>query len=169
MAKLWSIRSHTKWLLAGRSPLSRRSIMWQSKEVIKCSGHISEDQNGRAVSRSAEGWGRRYRDRSVYGHRYKEYYEILCLHRRYEEVITSRGTTPNIVRAREDKFLWWPGLYLALLVVEFLKCDERFFGVTSLDATIHLFLKQQFCGGKLLILLKATPTQMEQFNVLFFN
>lgn len=52
--------------------------MWQSKVVIKCSGHIFSDRNGRLDVLSPLKGASLPRPVSVYGDGYKEYYEILC-------------------------------------------------------------------------------------------
>lgn len=50
--------------------------MWQSKVVIKCSGHISGGRNGRLAVSPLAG-ASLPRPARVYGDGYKEYYEIL--------------------------------------------------------------------------------------------
>lgn len=62
--------------------------MWHSKVVIKCSGHISDDRNGRLGVHHPLANVITARPACVYGEGNKEYYEILCLHRRSDEVIT---------------------------------------------------------------------------------
>lgn len=71
--------------------------MWQNKVVIKCSGHIFSDRNGQLDVLSPLNGASLLRPVSVYRDGYKEYYEILCLDRRYYEVITFGGTLANLV------------------------------------------------------------------------